>query len=177
MSIQIQRSHSLLSESIALFTFILLITASLVSSTMAYSDESQLENKRLDKERSAMMKYRKLFMETKGKHAKAIKLLIKNKLSLGHIVSHGEALERMADDMLLIFPKGSMGGKSRAMQNIWDEQGELSQDFKNKVEAMRTEASKLVIVAKRGNYKKIRKQMATFANKGCRNCHSDFRGE
>lgn len=131
----------------------------------------------LEKNRIAMMKYRKLFMETKGNHAKAIKLLIKNKISVNHIVSHGEALAAMADDMLLIFPAGSMGRKSRAMDNIWNEQGDLSEDFKNKVKTMRTEASKLVEVAQQGNYKKIRKQMATFANKGCRSCHSDYRGE
>ena len=135
------------------------------------------EPHKMDKDRSAMMKYRKLFMETKGKHAKAIKLLVKNKLSLNHIISHGEALEAMADDMLMIFPAGSMGGKSRAMDNIWDKDGSLSQDFTNKVKAMRIEATRLVQVAEQGNYKKIRKQMASFANKGCRNCHSDFRGE
>lgn len=134
-------------------------------------------NKDIDKDRSAMMKYRKLFMETKGNHAKAIKLLIKNKLSLNHIVSHGEALAAMADDMLVIFPAGTMGAKSRAMENIWDKQGKLSQDFKEKVNTMRVEASRLVEVAEQGNYKKIKKQMATFANRGCRSCHSDYRGE
>ncbi len=144
----------------------------LIVPSSAISDTSSLE-----KNRSAMMKYRKLFMETKGNHAKAIKLLIKNKLSLNHIISHGEALVAMADDMLLIFPAGSMGGKSRAMQDIWDEQGDLSLDFKSKVKAMRIEASRLVEVAEQGNYKKIKKQMATFANKGCRSCHSDYRGE
>jgi cytochrome c556 len=144
----------------------------LITPLSAVSDTSSLE-----KNRSAMMKYRKLFMETKGNHAKAIKLLIKNKLSLNHIISHSEALVSMADDMLLVFPAGSMGGKSRAMQDIWNEQGELSLDFKNKVKAMRLEASRLVEVAEQGNYKKIKKQMATFANKGCRSCHSDYRGE
>jgi cytochrome c556 len=144
----------------------------LITPLSAVSDSSSLE-----KNRSAMMKYRKLFMETKGNHAKAIKLLIKNKLSLNHIISHSEALVSMADDMLLVFPAGSMGGKSRAMQDIWDEQGELSLDFKNKVKAMRLEASRLVKVAEQGNYKKIKKQMAIFANKGCRSCHSDYRGE
>jgi cytochrome c556 len=149
-----------------LFSLLLLTPSSAISDTNG-----------LDKNRSAMMKYRKLFMETKGNHAKAIKLLVKNKLSLNHIVSHGEALVTMADDMLLIFPAGSMGGKSRAMKNIWDEQGNLSQDFKNKVKVMRIEAARLVDVAEQGNYKAIKKQMATFVNKGCRSCHSDFRGE
>jgi cytochrome c556 len=111
-----------------------------------------------------MMKYRKLFMETKGNHAKAIKLLIKNKLSLNHIISHGEALVTMADDMLLIFPAGSMGRKSCAMHDIWDEQGEISSDFKSKVTAMRSEAARLVEVAEQGNYKKIKNQKSKIKN-------------
>lgn len=154
-----------------------LILASILLLSLMLSSPAYSDSKSYDKDRSAMMKYRKLFMETKGKHAKAIKLLVKNKLSLNHIVSHGLALATMADDMLLIFPTGSMGGKSRAMNNIWDEEGNLSPDFESKVEAMRVEASELVKVAETGNYKKIKKQMAVFANKGCRNCHSDFRGE
>ena len=157
---------------------LLTIIIPLICSVLLISPMSAVAaTKNIDKDRSAMIKYRKLFMETKGNHAKAIKLLIKNKLSLNHIISHGEALVAMADDMLLIFPAGSMGGKSRAMQDIWDEQGEISSDFKSKVKAMRIEASRLVEIAEQGNYKKIKKQMATFANKGCRSCHSDYRGE
>ncbi len=139
--------------------------------------QGMADSKTADKDRSAMMKYRQLFMETKGKHAKAIKLLIKHKLSLDHIVSHGEALAAMAEDMLVVFPTGSMGGKSRAMGDIWDEQGNLSQDFKKKAQAMQVEASLFVDIAKQGNYRKIKKQMVVFANKGCRSCHSDYRGE
>ncbi len=130
-----------------------------------------------DKERAAMMRYRHLFMDTKGKHAKAIKLLIKNKLSLRHIVTHAQALAAMSDDMLLLFPAGTTGGKSRAMDHIWNEKGELSEEFKSKAGEMRKQAEELVRVAQKGNYKKIKKQMGRFANKGCRGCHSDYRGE
>ncbi len=130
-----------------------------------------------DKERTAMMRYRHLFMDTKGKHAKAIKLLIKNKLSLRHIVTHAKALAAMSDDMLLLFPAGTTGGKSRAMDHIWGEDGKLSQEFKDKAGEMRKQAEELVRVAQKGNYKKIKKQMGRFANKGCRGCHSDYRGE
>ncbi len=42
---------------------------------------------------------------------------------------------------------------------------------------MRKEARQFVEIAKQGNYKKIKKQMAVFAIKGCRSCHSDLRGE
>ncbi len=130
-----------------------------------------------DKKRSAMMSYRHLFMETKGKHAKAIKLLIKSKLSLRHIITHAEALAAMADDMLLLFPAGTTGGKSRAMDNIWGKDGKVTSDFIAKTIDMRKEAEAFVKVAKEGNYKKIKKQMGRFANKGCRSCHTDFRGE
>jgi cytochrome c556 len=96
---------------------------------------------------------------------------------LNHIVLHAEALAAMAEGMLLIFPAGSTGGQSRAMDEIWDESGKLSLDFKNKVSVMHGEALKIVEVAKQGNYKQIKKQMAVFANNGCRSCHSDYRGE
>jgi cytochrome c556 len=160
-----------------IFIIIPMIFSALLMSPLAANAGANTGTKSIDKDRSAMMKYRKLFMETKGNHAKAIKLLIKNKLSINHIVSHGEALAAMADDMLLIFPAGTMGGKSRAMQHIWDDEDNLSQDFKSKVKTMRVEATRLVDVAEQGNYKKIKKQMAVFANKGCRSCHSDYRGE
>ncbi len=130
-----------------------------------------------DNDRDAMMRYRNLFMETKGKHAKAIKLLIKKKLSLNHIITHAQALADMSDDMLILFPAGTSGGKSRAMDNIWDKDGKLTQEFVAKVSDMRSQAKTFLNVAKEGNYKKIKKQMGRFANKGCRSCHTDYRGE
>ena len=130
-----------------------------------------------DKDRSSMMRYRNLFMETKGKHAKSIKLLVKNKMSLRHIITHAEALAAMADDMLLLFPAGTTGGKSRAMDDIWAADGEITEEFIAKAQDMRKEAEAFVKVAKEGNYKKIKKQMGRFANKGCRSCHTDYRGE
>lgn len=130
-----------------------------------------------DKERKSMMTYRQLFMETKGQHAKSIKLLIKNKMSLRHIITHGETLKAMADDMLLLFPPGTTGGKSRATDDIWAADGELTEDFIARAQEMRKEAEAFVEVAKDGNYKKIKKQMGRFANKGCRNCHTNYRGE
>jgi len=130
-----------------------------------------------DKERAAVMDYRHLFMETKGKHAKSIKLLVKNKMSLRHIVTHAEALAAMADDMLLLFPAGSTGGKSRAMDDIWAADGKITEEFIARAQDMRKEAEEFVKVAKEGNYKKIKKQMGRFANKGCRSCHTNYRGE
>jgi len=130
-----------------------------------------------DKDRTSTMNYRQIFMETKGKHAKAIKLLLKNKLSLRHIITHAEALEAMADDMLLLFPAGTIGGKSRAMGDIWDKDGKITSEFTAKAIDMRKEAAALAEVARGGNYKKIKKQMGRFANKGCRSCHTDYRGE
>jgi len=130
-----------------------------------------------DKDRASTMAYRQIFMETKGKHAKAIKLLLKNKLSLRHIITHAEALEAMADDMLLLFPAGTIGGKSRAMGDIWDKDGKITSEFTAKAIDMRKEAAALAEVARGGNYKKIKKQMGRFANKGCRSCHTDYRGE
>lgn len=126
---------------------------------------------------NAMIKYRNLFMETKGKHNQAIKLLVKNKLSYAHIIAHAEALEAMAEDMLTLFPAGSMSAKSRALPEIWNDDGSISDVFVEQTDIMRKEAKTMVEVAKQGNYKKIRKQLGKLAKDGCRGCHTDFRGE
>jgi len=86
-------------------------------------------------------------------------------------------LAAMADDMLILFPAGTAGGKSRVTDNIWDKNGKLTDDFVAKVTDMRAQAREFVRVAKEGDYKKIKKQMGRFANKGCRSCHTDYRGE
>ncbi len=158
-------NHSLL------FSFILTILISITGLSVSPISHAA------DNDRDAMMRYRNLFMETKGKHAKAIKLLIKKKLSLKHIITHAQALAAMSDDMLILFPPGTSGGKSRAMDNIWDKDGKLTQEFVAKVSDMRSQAKTFLKVAKEGNYKKIKKQMGRFANKGCRSCHTDYRGE
>ncbi|OUS26291.1 hypothetical protein A9Q99_18855 [Gammaproteobacteria bacterium 45_16_T64] len=125
----------------------------------------------------AMIKYRHLFMETKGNHSQAIKLLVKKKLSYSHIIAHAEALAAMADDMLTLFPAGSMSAKSRALPAIWNDDGTVSAEFIKQTEVMRSEAKKMVEVAQEGNYKKIKKQVGKLAKNGCRGCHTDFRGE
>lgn len=125
----------------------------------------------------AMIKYRHLFMETKGKHSQAIKLLVKNKLSYSHIIAHADALAAMADDMLTLFPAGSMSAKSRALPAIWKDDGTISDEFITQAELMRAEAKKMVEIAQEGNYKKIKKQVGKLAKNGCRGCHTDFRGE
>ena len=130
-----------------------------------------------DKNRDDVMKYRHLFMETKGKHNQAIKLLVKSKVSYSHIVTHAEALAAMADDMLMLFPANSFSGKSRALSSIWDKDGKLASDFVAQAELMKVESKKMVDVAKAGNYKAIKKQLGILANKGCRGCHTKYRGD
>lgn len=153
------------------WTGILAISSGLLSATLAPSIQAA------DKDRNAVMKYRHLFMETKGKHNQAIKLLVNSKISYRHIVTHAEALSSMADDMLMLFPANSMGGKTRALDTIWDKDGKLSADFVTQAELMKIESQKMVDIAKEGNYKAIKKQLGRLANKGCRGCHTKYRGD
>lgn len=153
------------------WTGILAISSGLLTATVAPTVQAA------DKDRNSVMKYRNLFMETKGKHNQAIKLLVKSKVSYSHIVTHAEALAGMADDMLMLFPANSMGGKSRALDTIWDKDGKLTPDFVAQAELMKTESKKMVDVAKAGNYKAIKKQLGILANKGCRGCHTKYRGD
>jgi cytochrome c556 len=127
--------------------------------------------------RDAALKYRNIFMQAKGKHTQAIKLLVKKKSSYNHIVTHAEALANMADDMLDIFPANSKGAKSRALPIIWNADGSLAKEFIFQANILKVESKKMVVVAKEGDYKAIKSQLKDLANKGCRGCHSKYRGE
>ena len=129
-------------------------------------------------DRQAIIKYRRLFMEIKGKHNQAIKLLVMQEIPFhSHIVTHAEALSNMAEDMLRLFPKGSQGPQSRALPSIWDKDGNLSSAFIAQVDVMKKEAKKMAEVAKAGDNEAIRQQLRQLASNGCRGCHTLFRGE
>ena len=128
--------------------------------------------------RDALIKYRQIFMEAKGKHNQAIRLLITKNIALPeHIITHAEALSKMADDMIKLFPKGSQGPKSRVLVDVWDKNGNLSKPFLEQTENMKKEAQKMAEVAKKGNPSEMKKQLRALASNGCRGCHTLFRGE
>ncbi len=130
-----------------------------------------------DTDRKAIMKYRQLWMEIKGQHNQAIRLLVKYQMAPNQLISHAETLAEMSDDMLFLFPPGSLGGGSRALPTIWDNNGKITRDFIMQTEIMRGESEKLVAIARAGNYKTIKKQLFTYASKACRGCHMRYRGE
>ena len=129
-------------------------------------------------ETKTIIQYRKIFMEAKEKHHQAIKLLVTKELSLpSHVITHAEALKNMANDMLLLFPKDSMGAKSRVSPNIWNKDGSLSQGFIAQVEKMKEEATKMVKVAQAGDMAAVQKQLRSMTADGCRSCHTLYRIE
>ena len=152
---------------------VLLITGSLFISLISMANISQADSMN----RHAAMKYRSTFMHAKGKHSQAIKLLVKNRSNYTHIVTHAEILSLMADDMLDLFPANSRGGRSRALPEIWNKDGSLSKEFIHQAEIMKEESNEMVLIAKKGNYKAINKQLKKLANNGCRSCHQQFRGD
>ena len=66
---------------------------------------------------------------------------------------------------------------SRALPTIWNADGTLSQGFVDQAKMMQAEAHKLAQIAPTGNLKAITKQVKILANKGCRGCHTQYRGE
>ncbi|MBF0238306.1 MAG: cytochrome c [SAR324 cluster bacterium] len=128
--------------------------------------------------RNSIIQYRKIFMDAKGLHTQAIKLLVSKKIGLySQIVTHADALNKMAEDMLHLFPPGSQGADSRTLPTIWNKDGTLSQTFVEQAQIMKQEAKKMAEVAKTQDMDLIKKQLREFATNGCRGCHSLFRGE
>ncbi|MGK5090748.1 cytochrome c [Deltaproteobacteria bacterium TL4] len=124
-----------------------------------------------------MAKYRKIFMDIKGYHHQALKLLVTQNIGLSEqIITHAETLSKMAEDILLLFPKGSLSDKSRTLPSIWDKEGNLVPGFIKQAENMKVEARKLAQIAKTGNRRAVNAQLRNFDSEGCRGCHTLYRG-
>jgi len=85
--------------------------------------------------------------------------------------NHAQDLARTATlDILAGFPEGSDLGETDARPEIW-----MSwDDFKGKLEALRTESAKLAEVAASGDEAAMKKQFGATA-KTCKSCHDDFK--
>lgn len=84
------------------------------------------------------------------------------------------AVSRMP--LLDYFPDGSDQDagdvKTRAMPEIWLD----TEDFKQKLEAMRQEVAKLAEVAQSGDEAAMKAQVGA-TGKSCKNCHDDYRNK
>ena len=128
-------------------------------------------------DRAKLVKYRRIVMQIKGMHTQALKYLVKTKMrARPQIVSHAEALHNMTSDMLRLFFVESTSPKSRAKREIWDEQGQLTQEFIDLAQVMDKEVVDFLEVVKSNNTKAIQIQLRTFEKAGCDECHSKFRG-
>jgi cytochrome c556 len=160
--------------------FSLGITIGITGLVLALATGAQAEVKK--KERDALVEYRSLFMKIKNDHNVAIRKLTKRMPisateRVNQMVTHANALKKMATDMMRLFPPGSGHGSSRAMKDVWDTKNNaLSRQFVAKSVTMQTEAEALALVAYKGDMKEIKKQVRKLA-KSCQSCHADFREE
>ncbi|MBF0352914.1 MAG: cytochrome c [SAR324 cluster bacterium] len=128
--------------------------------------------------RDDLIKYRNYVMTIKGNHTQALRLLVAKKINLrNQFITHAEALRALSFEMLRLFLPGSLGPKSRAKAEIWDQNGHLAKKFVEQTQIMEKEASQLVEVARYGSLDSIKKQLRSFEKNGCKGCHSEFRGE
>ncbi|MGK5094712.1 cytochrome c [Deltaproteobacteria bacterium TL4] len=120
--------------------------------------------------------YRKLFMEAKGIHFLAIRMLVKRELGMNeHLITHAEILNQMAEEILSLFPKGSLDAQDRTSAKIWNQEGALVAEFIAQAEVLKQETRKLVKLAKTGDLNAIDEQIRIVDDKGCRGCHALYR--
>lgn len=161
---------------------LIMIAVCFASVIMTQSPVSAKSEKQIKvSEVNNLVKYRKLFMEVKNQHNVAIKRLTREmpvsaSERASQIVTHADALNKMASDMLRLFPEGTSSGKSRAEEGIWDKDGKLTADFVSLAGTMQNAANKLAIAAREGRMDTIVKEVRELA-RSCRGCHSEFRAE
>ncbi len=122
-----------------------------------------------------LMLYRRYIMDTKGAHLKSIRFIIKNNIFVEHLPMHAEMLMQVTKDMRDIFPAGSTSKKSRAKNNIWNQQGNITQDFVHKLDDLYTQSNRFRELSTTKNFEGIKKQ-AEVLTKSCKACHYLYRG-
>ena len=118
-----------------------------------------------------IIKYRKNVMKSTGGHMGAIIDILKNRLPLAaHVVDHARSINQNSKMTLVMFPKGSGLGDTKAKPAIWENWAK----FESSVNASIRESAKLVKVAKIGDMGAFAKQVQA-TGKTCRGCHKTFR--
>lgn len=122
-------------------------------------------------ESAGIIKYRQNVMKSTGAHMGAIAAILKNGLPLSaHIVDHARSINQNSKMTLLMFPKGSDLGKTKAKPAIWENWS----NYEKATQAFVSESTKFVEVAGSGDLKAITKQFRK-TGKTCAGCHKHFR--
>jgi len=114
---------------------------------------------------------RRIFMEQENDDAvKALVKAVKEK-NFAEVQLEATGIMTNMENLLELFPKGSLSEKSRAKAEIWEKWDE----FTKQTEAVKKAAQALANAAKAKDEDGVNTQMKALGN-GCTSCHRSFRG-
>ncbi len=120
---------------------------------------------------SAAIEYRQKVMQGLEAHRDAVIAIVDDEVEYrSHILAHATALHRLAVMAADVFPEGSGGDDTRAMNEIWeDEEG-----FREAWERLQSAASGLVDAVYAGDIGAV-EEGVTGVQRACTSCHRAFR--
>lgn len=117
-----------------------------------------------------MIKYRKNVMNANGGLMGASNALIQNKVEFkSQLAGYAKALEALNKDLPALFPKGSNGGDSEALPDVWNKRAEFERHAKD----TQTKAAAFAKAAGGGD-PKLAEKFKDLSD-SCKSCHKDFR--
>lgn len=122
-------------------------------------------------DRKGTIKYRQNYMNAISGHTGALRRL-KDGLfhAEGHIQMHAEALAKLARDITLLFPEGTLEGKTDAKPEIWENWA----DFEARAGETRQAAQALLDAVESGDGAAIDARFGELTDT-CKACHRPFR--
>lgn len=117
------------------------------------------------------IKYRQNYMNAISGHTGALRRLKDGLFSAeGHAQMHAEALAQLARDITLLFPEGTLEGKTDAKPEIWENWA----DFEARAGDTRQAAQALLDAVESGDGAAIDARFGEFTDT-CKACHRPFR--
>jgi len=124
-----------------------------------------------DDEVPAAVEYRQSVMQGMAAHRDAVTAIVDDAVDYrSHILAHATALRRLSVMVTDIFPEGSGGDDSRAMDEIW----ENTDDFQEVLTGLQDATSSLLDAVYAGDIGAVEEAITAVAG-SCRNCHRAFR--
>ncbi len=142
----------------------------LVSPTGAMAQDEPDEPDEPD-ETSPALEYRQSLMQGLAAHRSAVTAIVDDEVDYrSHILAHATALRRLAVMATDVFPEGSGGEGSRAMDEIWQN----TDDFQEVLKGLQDATSGLLDAVYAGDIGAVEEALTAVAG-SCRDCHRAFR--
>jgi cytochrome c556 len=143
----------------------------IVAGLAALLSTTALRSEAKAQDTAPVVEYRQNAMRMVAGHQNAIEALLEQSVAPdSHIVPHARALLDLSIMMPDLFPVGSGGANTRALDAIWRD----SAGFAAAVAEFRTAAEDLLAAAETGNRERVREGLGALSA-GCGTCHQPFR--